>query len=245
MGFGPYGECTVSPTYRIALARQLVDDGAATVSPPTPLSKTPIGASVTGPAYRRPLTAASPVRPCAYPPGPRAGGIRSARTRQCADSARSPHRPSPTSAADPRAGGRRAPRTTERAECAHSPHEHTAARPPLPRAGGTCAAHRSSAAESARSLNEHAAARPPPPRAGGPCAAHRLERAECARSPHEHAAARPPRTRTGETCSAHRSSTPIPPARALALAPTSPGPPAYRRRQGPQPRSVPPDRPRQ
>ena len=44
-GFGPYGKCAPSPTYRIDSFGSSSKIARATVSPPTPESKTPIGRS--------------------------------------------------------------------------------------------------------------------------------------------------------------------------------------------------------
>src|SRR6187402_1242729 len=48
IGLGPYGECAVSPTYRIDSCGSWSMIARATVRPPTPLSKTPMGASMPG-----------------------------------------------------------------------------------------------------------------------------------------------------------------------------------------------------
>src|SRR3954449_11001715 len=48
MGSGPYGLCAVSPMYRIASCGSWSRTARATVSPPTPESKMPIGALLLG-----------------------------------------------------------------------------------------------------------------------------------------------------------------------------------------------------
>lgn len=134
----------MSPTYRMLSRGSWSMIARATVSPPTPLSKTPIGASVTPPAYR-----AAPARPCACPcacPAPLALPSPSGRNPRPASA------PTAASARSPRCPSAPASSSHERAE--HATHIRTPCRfRPL------ATVHPSASAASGRNESVHARAR--------------------------------------------------------------------------------------